>query len=445
MSENSAAPCRRAPLRRVRALAVLGSLVLVTSACGGDTEDASPEPAPERATAPALGAAHWLSEELQDGLLVGEYGPDYGLSIDAALGLADVPGQDDTVHEIAAAVGASVESYTTGVDFGSPDTFAGSVAKVAVLAEVSGGDPRDVDGTDVLARLEDLVADDGALAGRLADDVRDPKGSDYANAIGQTYAVRALTGAGSPEASAAADYLIAQQCEPGWFRLYFAAPDAPQACGDGPRRLDQPDTDVTALAVLALQDVPGEAAGSAVDAAVDWLVATQDADGGFGGATGTEGLNANSTGLAGLALQRAGRTAEAARAAEWVAARQVTEPSCGATRLPTGAVAYAADAAAGELRDPVVRDQWRRATAQAAPLLQLVGEPAGEVVATASEDEVRIDGLGDGEPACLTGPGGYAEELVGTGDTLEVPLAGTVPAGLEVRTLTGAIPVDPAV
>ena len=413
------------------------------SACGGDAEDTSSAPAPERATAAAEGAAHWLSTELEDGLFVGEYGPDYGLSIDAALGLADVPGQAGTVQEIAAAVGAAVESYTTGVDFGSPDTFAGSVAKVAVLAEASGGDPRDVDGTDVLARLEELVADDGALAGRLADDVKDPKGTDYANAIGQAYAVRALSDAGSPEASTAADYLIAQQCEPGWFRLYFAAPDAPQACGEGPRRLDEPDTDVTALAVIALQEVPGEAADAAVDAAVDWLVATQDADGGFGGATGTEGLNANSTGLAGLALERAGRTAEATRAAEWVAARQVTEPSCGATRLPTGAVAYAAGAETDALRDPVVRDQWRRATSQAAPLLQLVGEPATEPEVEVADDVLSIRGLAEGERACLAGPGGYAEELVGTGDTLDVPLAGTDPAGLEVRTLTGATPVDP--
>jgi len=415
---------------------------LVLSACGGDAEDTSPAPAPERATAAAEGAAHWLSTELEDGLFVGEYGPDYGLSIDAALGLVDVPGQDDVVQAVADAVSDAVDSYTTGVDFGSPDTYAGSVAKVAVLAEASGGDPRDVDGTDVLARLEELVADKGAVAGRLADDVQDPKGSDYANAIGQTYAVRALSRAGSPEAAPAADYLLAQQCEAGWFRLYFAEPDAPQGCGDGPRRLDQPDTDVTALAVLALLDVPGDAASAAVDAAVDWLVETQDPSGGFGGATGTEGLNANSTGLAGLALQRAGRTEEAALAAAWVADRQVTEPSCGPNRLPTGAVAYATDAAAGALRDPVVRDQWRRATSQAAPLLQLVGEPASQVEATASAEAVRIEGLGEGEQACLTGPGGYAEELVGTGATLEVPLEGTEPAGLEIRTLTGTTPVD---
>ncbi|WP_166140248.1 terpene cyclase/mutase family protein [Nocardioides ochotonae] len=440
MSPHRDQPRRQSLPRRLVPLALGG--VLALSACAGGSEDTSPSPTPERATAPAAGAAHWLSTELEDGLFVGEYGPDYGLTIDAALGLAEVPGQDDVVQEVADAVGAAVESYTTGVDFGSPDTYAGSVAKVAVLAEASGGDPRDVDGTDVLARLEELVADRGAVAGRLADDVQDPKGSDYANAIGQTYAVRALSGAGSPAAAAAADYLIAQQCEPGWFRLYFADPDAPQGCGEGPRRLDEPDTDVTALAVLALHDVPGEAASAAVDAAVDWLVATQDADGGFGGATGTEGLNANSTGLAGLALERAGRTEEAARAASWVAARQVTEPSCGPNRQPTGAVAYSADAAPGALRDPVVRDQWRRATSQAAPLLQLVGDPVTALDVEVADDVLSIDGLGEGEQACLTGPSGYAEELVGTGDALEVPLVGADPAGLEIRTLTGTTPVD---
>ncbi len=457
----SRARTARRPLRAVL-LAAPAALALTLTGCAEAEPDAAgPDPATEQRgpTAPALGAAGWLAGELDDGLLVGGYGPDFGLSIDAALGLAALGGQDETVAAVADAVAARIDSYTTGVDFTSAeDVYAGSVAKAAVLTQVAGRDATDVGGRDLIALLEERVADDGPGAGRLADAVSGPESADYANAIGQAWAVQALSAADSAEADAATAYLLDQQCADGWFRLALGPVDAAGGCEDGGED-STPDTDVTALAVLALADVEGDAAADAVEAATGWLTQSQGEDGGFGGATSTEGENANSTGLAGWALHETGHRAPAVRAAEWLAAHQVTDLACapGDPAPPTGAVAYddaGLERGARALADPTGRDQWRRATAQAAPVLALTGEPAApaeEVGVVIDGRSVTIEGLAAGEQACLRGPEDLALVVEGTGEPVTVDLAADAaaePAGYTLHRLAGrtaaADSADPA-
>lgn len=365
-----------------RSAALLVALTLSAGACGSEGSDdgdaVGGDPTASEAAAQdtprALAAADWLTAQLEDGLLLGQYGADYGLSIDTALSLEGIEPHEETVASITQAVAANVESYTTGVDFDSQDVYAGPVAKAAVLAQVAGEDPADFGGVDLVDRLEDRVADQAPAEGRLGDDVTDPKGTDYANTIGQAYAVRALTAAGSAEASAATAYLLDQQCEAGYFRLYFGAPDATdQGCDAASRKDSPPDTDVTAMAVLALAELPEDAeVDPAVDRAVAWLLAEQGADGGFGGGISTPSPNANSTGLAGWALGGQGEQEAAARAAGWLSDLQVSDLPCEGKQDETGAVAYddaaLADGRGGGLDD--ARDQWRSATVQAVPALR---------------------------------------------------------------------------
>ena len=77
---------------------------------------------------------------------------------------------------------------------GDPDTaaYAGATAKAAVLGTTLGLDPTDVGGLDLPAQLEGLVSTEGPTAGRVVDAGPD----DFANVVGQTFAVRALDGAG---------------------------------------------------------------------------------------------------------------------------------------------------------------------------------------------------------------------------------------------------------
>jgi hypothetical protein len=265
-----------------------------------------------------------------------------------------------------------VDSWTTGVDFGSSDVYAGSVAKALVFAQVSGGNPRSFGGVDLVKRLSKRVSTEAPTAGRIKD-----KSSfgDFANTIGQAYAARGLAAAQSPKADEVLGFLLQQQCALGYFRLNFAPEDKPkQGCDAGnPQKTSAPDTDATAIALLNLLALPRptRAVTRAIDNASDWLIGSQARNGSFGGGPSTEAPNANSTGLAGWALGAAGACRVANHAARWVYGLQL-----GGLKHDNGAVAYdkaayrAANANDGI--DDSQLDQFRRATAQAAPALVYV-------------------------------------------------------------------------
>ena len=290
-------------VRRTGALVVAGAVagaVLVPVSANAAT-DAAGGPA----TGPSAGAASWIAGQLEDGLLPGQFGPeypDYGLTIDAALSTVAVGGDDAVVQEIAAAIGENLESYITGEDFGDVgSTYAGAAGKALTFAQAAGADPTDFGGVDLVARVEGVTDD---ASGRIAD-VSDY--GDNANTIGQAFAVRGLAEVGSAEAAAGTDFLLAQQCSEGFFRLELGATLA-EDCDADPDATE--DTDVTAFALLALLEQAGDPdVDAAVAAGVGWLEDTQADDGSFGGGAATEAPNANSTGLAGWVLGAAGADA----------------------------------------------------------------------------------------------------------------------------------------
>ena len=227
--------------------------------------------------APAKSGAAWLSDQVTDGLVHNEQYDfdDVGLSIDVALGL-DAAGKKPTVVKaITKAVAKNVAFYTAF----APSVYAGPTAKAAVLALSQDKNPRAFGGVDLVAQLEARVATTAPITGRIEDafDPTDEFGGDYANVIGQAYAAQALSLVGSAKATSATAFLLAQQCDKGYFRQYFTADKTrtDQSCQGAPRAERGASTDATALAVLALQDVKGSKAKGAVKKAVAWLEDTQ--------------------------------------------------------------------------------------------------------------------------------------------------------------------------
>ncbi len=361
--------CRRGAAV-VAGIALLGAL----AGCGDDAADESAdESAPDAGEVAAGEAADWLTGQLTDDVIVNEeFGtPDYGATVDAIYALRALGGHEATAEAMTTAVYAAAQEYVAPGE----DVWAGNAGKLVTLATDGDADPSDVDGFDALGTLEERTAADG----RTSDD---SEYGDFANSLGQAWAVRGLTAAGSDEAAAARDFLLLQQCEAGFFRQDFAGPKAQdQSCdgGDGAA-----STDATALAVVVLDELAeeDEEVAAALDSAVGYLLAEQADDGSFVGSSELP-TNANSTGLAGWALQIAGEDDAAAAAAGWVRSHQVADGCEADLADASGAIAYddAALTAAGKNGiTSKTSYQWQLATAQALPALLAVSADAGPAV-----------------------------------------------------------------
>ena len=431
-------------LRTAGALVASAALTLTT--LGGSPATAAPvAPAATVDGTAAAKASTWIRGELKDNLAVGEFGADYGLSIDIALGLSET-GNEATVRAISGAVAGQIESYISGAAFGDAgSTYAGATAKAATLARVAGANPTSYGGVNLVTRLEERVATAAPITGRIEDKSKD---GDFANVVGQSFAARALVEAKSARAADAVKFLLAQQCTGGYFRLNFTKnkADASQSCVDGAAD-SAADLDATSLAVVNLA-ASGDASPevkAALDKAGTWLAAQQASSGAFGkiGSTGTP--NTNSTGLAGWALGSIGNKTAAANAAVWVRKLQPVDKSrCrSALSKDLGAVAYEGSAVkkarTAGITDEVV-DQWRRATAQALPVLQWAPASAdklrtqGNTKRAEAGTKVRFKsfGLSPGERACISVKGDV-KRLVGKASGGKVAVKLTMPNGTAKR------------
>lgn len=330
--------------------------------------------APTASASPAGSGSHWLAGQLRHGLVHnGQYKfDDYGLTADTGLALAALGGHDAKLAAIGDALADHVASWTTGADSGTSDVYAGSTAKAIVLAQAVGTSPHRFGRVDLVKQLERRVTTSGPATGRISDK---SAFGDFANTVGQALAAQGLTRAGSSRAHDTVRFLLQQQCSAGYFRLSFAPADQrQQSCDAGDADSSAPDVDATALAVLSLESIKQDRTTSrAVGHAVRWLEHTQARNGSFGGGTTTSGANTNSTGLAARALGEARACRAAQSAATWVHRLQVRGPQHSALKGEQGAIAYDRTAYAAGTKNGIgqaERDQWRRATAQAAPGLR---------------------------------------------------------------------------
>lgn len=342
-------------IRRPAAAAVMAAVALSVTTLA----------APAHA-APDDSAARWLKGELTDGLMYNDFYAfnDIGLTIDTGIALDEL-GQRRKVRRIRRAVAPEVSGYTAPGE----ERYSGATAKALVWAQTAGANARSYGGVDLVRQLNRLVSNEAPTVGRIAD--RSEYG-DFANTIGQAFAVQGLWEARSRKRQEALRFLVKQQCRSGHFRLNFSAPGAAdQTCngGDGGKAAD---TDVTALAVLALETLPrrNKKANRAVRRATAWLTEHQKRNGSFVGGPSTNVSNANSTGLAAWALGEVGACGRAERAAGWVRKIQVRGKVGGTPYAgDKGAVAYDKAAYRTGRADGITdeaRDQWRRTTAQAA-------------------------------------------------------------------------------
>lgn len=434
------------PLRKTCAFLAASTLAASTFTIAAGAQQASADPftiVPMTDATPLIAASTWLEGELTDGLIVGDGFTDYGLTVDTGFAL-DQAVDTSGVKAVNTALRAKIVDYISGDTFGDAgSTYAGPTAKAATFARVAGANATSYGGVNLITRLEERVSATAPIVGRIED-----KSSfgDYANVIGQGYAVRALTEAKSKRAADATAFLLAQQCEAGFFRESFTKDKtaAEQGCVEG-QADSTASLDATALAVVNLVEsgTRDKAAASAVAKAGEWLASQQKNSGAFEGYGA--GANANSTGLAGWALGLLENRDAATKAAVWVRKQQPVETGkChSALTKEAGAVAYQPSAVRDARNDGITdatTDQWRRATAQAAAVLSWAPASDDELSVTSRRasgsagDKTRftINGLAPGERACVAIKGDF-KRIVGKANGGPIARRLELPTGTRSR------------
>jgi hypothetical protein len=237
---------------------------------------------------------------------------DFGLTIDGAFALAATGTDNATLRKVVSFLrdgktdpsGNSVDDWT---GIGTAFASGGSIGKEALLAEVTGYDPRAFGGHDLIAALVNVICTTTDVANGCGGSGNYAYSTaTFSQAFGVIAALRAgdTTGAAAPVA-----FLEGLQNASG------AWPSFIPASGDS-------DVDSTAIAAMALALLPNDpTASAAVTHALAWIATKQSPTGGFPGVAVD---STNSSGLAIQALTLAGAkyAAQIAKATAFLAARQ---------------------------------------------------------------------------------------------------------------------------
>ena len=345
-------PSRPLVRAAARATACAVSAVLAgTLLVGGGPATAAPAPA-----GPAADSGRWLVGQLENNRIrnVSFDFVDWGLTIDTYWAMVAAGTRPARAARVIDVVSNHALDY---VSF-QGDYFAGSVAKLLLARRVAGL-PRTVEDPQINLRAQ-LVSQIGPN-GR----VKDTGDDDFSSVLSQSLAILALARTGGRVPQDVVDYLIRQQCAPGWFRELLGP-----RCETGP---DEPYVDSTAFAAQAL--LAAKQSGAHVPAASlssldDWLVSAQRRNGSYGSSGGATLVNSNSTGLAAQALAAFRHFGSASAAGDWVGALQLTEERAGGGPAADdlGALAYDRPTLREALDQGITdttRDVWRRSTPQA--------------------------------------------------------------------------------
>lgn len=312
----------------VATLAALATLAPAGRAVAGTTTTS---------TDPAQAAAGWLARQLT-GPSADHYeyssfpAPDYGNTADGVLAMDAAKVAQTAAARATSFLQSGAKDYATGGGY-TTHYYAGSIAKLLLVAEAQHVDQHAFGGLDLPQVLHDEEQSSGAYAN--VDD------SSYGSSVvDQSFALIALSHTGNasdaPDAKAV-QWLEGQQCGDGSFQ-YTPQTTPAATCSD---------FDTTAYAAQALVAVGSSKAA----AALDRIAAQKHADGGYGDGVS----NANSTAIAVQALLAAGRDASTGLA--WLRAHQ---RGCTAPVAQRGAVAF---------KTPYDAGTALRATTQAAQAL----------------------------------------------------------------------------
>ncbi len=261
------------------------------------------------ATPSEMGAL-WLAAKITDeGWVPNSMGdPSVGGTVSVVLSLAAAGvGGDDFVRAVAW-IEDHVDEYAMsgGVD------VAGSLGYLLLVADAAGIDPTDFGGHNLVARAQ-------ATLGALEPGLYGAASPTYDGVFRQSLVIMGLSAAGVTPAPEAVDWLKDQQCTSplesiGGWEAYRA--DSSLACAaPDPTMFTGPDTNSTALAVMALVEIGADPDSSpALLDARDFLGDAQGADGGFGYLTDLD-ADPNSTALVIMAIVALG---ESPHDAAWV-------------------------------------------------------------------------------------------------------------------------------
>jgi Prenyltransferase and squalene oxidase repeat len=233
---------------------------------------------------------------------------DWGLTLDGALALAATRDNDSVLRGIVAYLkdggkdpsGTTVNEWT---GIGTSNASGGAIGKEALLAEVTGGDPRRFGGHDLIAAL------DASICTRVSTGC--PAAGSYLNSTSvfdQSFGVIAQLRAGQASAAAPVAYLESLQSANGSFPSLI-----PPSGG--------PDVDSTAMAVMALALAPGPHAAADVAAGIAWIASRQEHNGGFPSA-GAESINSTGLAIQALTLRASAHRAQVSAALAFLASQQ---------------------------------------------------------------------------------------------------------------------------
>ncbi len=363
---------------------------------GGTSTSPSPSssaPVPT-ATADLTAAAKYLTGQLSDGNHVddGSGGNSYPQSVNVALALAALGGQDATLAKMLTALNGHVADYvypngTTAAP--APD----AAANLALLQEITGGQP-----TSLLTALTGNVCDAAGSAG-FCTAAGDFYGASHPYT--QALAILALVRGGVTPPAATVSRLEQLQCSDGGFAGLMR--NAGDAC--------DPDVTTTAAAVLALKGVAGTDA--VVTKALDYLDGAQQADGSYLPNTGASTGDSGTTGLAAQALLAAGQAEQAAAAVNWLAGRQNADGGLSADGTSTDSDLYSSTGAVlaltGKHLDTLIHPVQTVSSVPSQPTSSTPGSgPAGKAVDLARGSSYLV------APANLL-HGQYYEAFAGSG------------------------------
>ncbi|MGW4673009.1 prenyltransferase/squalene oxidase repeat-containing protein [Streptomyces sp. NPDC004324] len=298
---------------------------------GTSTPDPGGTPTGAPGDIDVAGAATWLKGRLTDGERVVDDGadtPDYLLTTEVAYALAAADGKSTTVDKITAFLAAHTDdyAYAAGKDE-APDATA--AARLALLAEITGGDPARFGGHDLVGDLKKNVCAAGPESGEPTPGCT-AKG-DFRNGTwteGQALSVLALVRAGQTPPADTVARLTQVQCKDGGITSVLIRPG--EYC-DG-------DPATTGLVALVLRKAGGQ--DGAVAQARTYLRKAQRDDGAFPGYTGSTTGGIAATAYAAEALRVLGDTDRADAAEGWLSRQQLDGGGFGFEEGATEAALY---------------------------------------------------------------------------------------------------------
>ncbi|WP_031153088.1 prenyltransferase/squalene oxidase repeat-containing protein [Streptomyces xanthophaeus] len=310
---------------------------------GGSGPSPEPEPDPEVPDVPPgvvdlAAATRWVGAKLKDGERVvvdGTTDPDYAATAEAVLALAAADPKSPAAQKAAGFLATPAHTlayaYPAGKD-AAPDATA--AARLALVAEATGKDPRAFGGRDLLGDLVKYVCPSGAdipepLPGCVTKgDFRTANQAD-----GQAMALIALLNGGVTPPADAVTRLTGLQCEDGGFTGIMIRPE--EACDSDPA--------ASTLVLLALKRAGGH--GPVVAEGTAFLRKMQLRNGGTPGAPGGTTGNAYMTAFASQALRALGNPARADAALFWLSSQQLDGGAFSSDEGATDPLFYATTAA----------------------------------------------------------------------------------------------------